>query len=142
MVLRCHGPIESINRIFTVFNIPSIEYKVGSIYSVYRLSYCILFYKLYLLSTHKAIAHRLMMQATFHFNIYIINCFFSCYLRTYVCWHWAVGIVKTKALLREKVWFPGIDKEVERNISNCIPCQACSKSMMHEQEIIVIHFQV
>jgi len=37
------------------------------------------------------------------------------------------GIVKTKALLREKVWFPGIDKEVERKISNCIPCQACSK---------------
>jgi hypothetical protein len=24
------------------------------------------------------------------------------------------GIVKTKALLREKVWFPGIDKAVER----------------------------
>jgi hypothetical protein len=37
------------------------------------------------------------------------------------------GIVKTKALLREKVWFPLIDKEVERKISNCIPCQACSK---------------
>jgi hypothetical protein len=37
------------------------------------------------------------------------------------------GIVKTKALLREKVWFPGIDKEVERKISNCVPCQACSK---------------
>jgi hypothetical protein len=36
------------------------------------------------------------------------------------------GIVKTKALLREKVWFPGIDKAVERKITNCIPCQACS----------------
>jgi hypothetical protein len=40
--LQCHGPIESINRIFTVFNIPSIEYIVGSISSVYRLSYIIL----------------------------------------------------------------------------------------------------
>jgi transposase InsO family protein len=37
------------------------------------------------------------------------------------------GIVKTKALLREKVWFPGIDKAVERKVTNCIPCQACSK---------------
>ena len=27
-------------------------------------------------------------------------------------------------LLRSKVWFPGIDKSVERRIANCIPCQA------------------
>ena len=35
-----------------------------------------------------------------------------------------LGIVKTKQLLRSKVWFPGIDKSVERRITNCIPCQA------------------
>ena len=34
------------------------------------------------------------------------------------------GIVKTKALLREKIWFPGIDKMVERRVKSCIPCQA------------------
>ena len=32
------------------------------------------------------------------------------------------GIVKTKALLREKVWWPGMDKDVEDMISKCIPC--------------------
>lgn len=36
------------------------------------------------------------------------------------------GIVKTKRLLREKVWFPGIDKLVENKISSCLPCQASS----------------
>eukprot|EP00112_Aurelia_sp_Birch-Aquarium-sp1_P015091 Seg3312.4 transcript_id=Seg3312.4/GoldUCD/mRNA.D3Y31 product="putative protein K02A2.6" protein_id=Seg3312.4/GoldUCD/D3Y31 len=34
------------------------------------------------------------------------------------------GIVKTKSLLREKVWFPGIDQMVENIVKNCIPCQA------------------
>ncbi|XP_064594399.1 uncharacterized protein K02A2.6-like [Liolophura sinensis] len=34
------------------------------------------------------------------------------------------GIVKTKKLLRQKVWFPGIDKLVETTIHNCILCQA------------------
>ena len=34
------------------------------------------------------------------------------------------GIVKTKSLLREKVWFPGIDQMVENTVKNCIPCQA------------------
>ena len=33
------------------------------------------------------------------------------------------GIVKTKHLLREKVWFPGIDKLVENTVSMCLPCQ-------------------
>ena len=32
------------------------------------------------------------------------------------------GIVKTKALLREKVWWPSIDKDVEDMIKKCIPC--------------------
>ena len=34
------------------------------------------------------------------------------------------GIVKTKKLLREKVWFPGIDEMAKRAIKNCIACQA------------------
>ena len=34
------------------------------------------------------------------------------------------GLVKTKAILREKIWFPGIDRLVKENIDRCIPCQA------------------
>ena len=34
------------------------------------------------------------------------------------------GIIKTKQLLREKVWWPGIDQAVELMIRTCIACQA------------------
>jgi len=34
------------------------------------------------------------------------------------------GIVKTKRLIREKVWFPGIDKMVKDKVDNCLACQA------------------
>ena len=34
------------------------------------------------------------------------------------------GVVKTKQLLREKVWWPGIDQAVERLICTCLACQA------------------
>ena len=34
-----------------------------------------------------------------------------------------LGIVKTKALLREKVWFPCMDKMVEDKIKACLACQ-------------------
>jgi len=34
------------------------------------------------------------------------------------------GIVKTKKLPREKVWFPGIEEMVKVVIQNCIACQA------------------
>ena len=37
------------------------------------------------------------------------------------------GIIKTKKLLREKVWFPGIDKLVEECVAECIPCQATTQ---------------
>ena len=30
------------------------------------------------------------------------------------------GVVKTKALLREKVWFPGIDQMVEKKVMLCV----------------------
>jgi hypothetical protein len=38
--------------------------------------------------------------------------------------HTHQGIVKTKQLIREKVWFPCIDKMVEEAVKSCIPCQA------------------
>jgi hypothetical protein len=36
------------------------------------------------------------------------------------------GLVKTKQLIREKIWFPGIYKAVRDMIGNCIACQANS----------------
>ena len=43
-----------------------------------------------------------------------------------------LGIVKTKQLLRSMVWFPGIDKSVERKIASCILCQASTNSSQCE----------
>lgn len=37
------------------------------------------------------------------------------------------GVVKTKALMRTKVWFPGIDDLIASKISSCVACQATSK---------------
>ena len=34
------------------------------------------------------------------------------------------GVVKSKALVREKIWFPGINATVEDKVSKCFPCQA------------------
>ena len=34
------------------------------------------------------------------------------------------GTSKTKALIRSKVWFPGIDTAVDDAVRHCIPCQA------------------
>ena len=34
------------------------------------------------------------------------------------------GLTKTKALIREKVWFPGIDRLTESQTRSCLPCQA------------------
>ncbi|KAJ8346728.1 hypothetical protein SKAU_G00281290 [Synaphobranchus kaupii] len=42
------------------------------------------------------------------------------------------GIVKTKQLIREKVWFPGIDGMAEKAIQHCIPCQAVTEE--HQME--------
>jgi len=39
-----------------------------------------------------------------------------------------LGIVKTKQLMRVKVWFPRMDQLVERRIGNCLACQACTPS--------------
>ena len=35
-----------------------------------------------------------------------------------------LGLVKTKQLIREKVWFPGVDNLTNDVIANCIACQA------------------
>jgi hypothetical protein len=42
------------------------------------------------------------------------------------------GVVKTKALLREKVWYPGIDAKVESKISQCMPCQYATPKQARE----------
>ena len=42
------------------------------------------------------------------------------------------GIVKTKALIREKIWFPGIDSMVEKTIRSCNACQANTPSLDRE----------
>ena len=42
------------------------------------------------------------------------------------------GISKTKALIRSRLWFPGIDAEVERKVKYCVPCQAVSATQTYE----------
>jgi hypothetical protein len=46
------------------------------------------------------------------------------------------GIVKTKQLLRTKVWFPGIDHKVEQMIKECIPCQAVTTTPVQRNPIV------
>jgi hypothetical protein len=42
------------------------------------------------------------------------------------------GIVKTKQLLRTKVWFPSIDAMVENTVSQCMPCQTTTVDKSRE----------
>ena len=42
------------------------------------------------------------------------------------------GLVKTKRLLREKVWFPGIDAKAKLMVEKCLPCQAATPTTHHE----------
>ena len=42
------------------------------------------------------------------------------------------GLVKTKSLLREKVWFPNIDRMVEAKIKCCLACAATSSEKTRE----------
>ena len=44
------------------------------------------------------------------------------------------GIVKTKCLIREKVWFPSIDKMVKAKVDSCLPCQAANSSKLQRLE--------
>ena len=45
------------------------------------------------------------------------------------------GIVKTKQLIREKVWFPGIDKQVEQSVKSCIPCLSSNPSPIQREPL-------
>ena len=45
------------------------------------------------------------------------------------------GIVKTKQLMRETIWFPGIDKMVEREVKNCLACQSTINSGTHREPL-------
>ena len=38
-----------------------------------------------------------------------------------------LGLSKTKALLREKIWFPHIDQQVKKTLEGCISCQAVGR---------------
>ena len=42
------------------------------------------------------------------------------------------GVTKTKSLIREKVWFPGIDKMVEDRVKRCLPCQSTTTKTTRE----------
>ncbi|KAK3749040.1 hypothetical protein QZH41_005695 [Actinostola sp. cb2023] len=42
------------------------------------------------------------------------------------------GMVKTKALIREKVWFPFIDTLIEDKINSCLACQSTTKRNIRE----------
>lgn len=48
------------------------------------------------------------------------------------------GIVKTKQLLRTKVWFPGIDSKTENAIKHCLPCQAVTPKIRNRNPIATI----
>jgi hypothetical protein len=43
-------------------------------------------------------------------------------------------MVKTQKLLRETLWFPGIDKMVEKAVANCLPCQAATHKQTNSIE--------
>ena len=42
------------------------------------------------------------------------------------------GVTKTKSLIREKIWFPGIDKMVEGQVDSCLPCQVATPKTQRE----------
>ena len=43
-----------------------------------------------------------------------------------------MGIQKTKQYLRTALWFPGLDGLVEKEVNNCIPCQATTPAQNKE----------
>ena len=42
------------------------------------------------------------------------------------------GIVKTKLLIKSRLWFPGIDSKVEEKVKNCKECQAMDQRRNYE----------
>ena len=47
--------------------------------------------------------------------------------------------MKTKSLIRETIWFPGIDKMVEDAVTNCSPCQAATNSHSPQEPLQMTH---
>ena len=48
------------------------------------------------------------------------------------------GIVKTKRLIREKVWFPGVDKMAKEKVDSCLSCQAATTGNAQRLELLQI----
>ena len=48
------------------------------------------------------------------------------------------GVVKTKAFLREKVWWPGINAEIEELIKHCHTCEVTTASKSKAQPLAPI----
>ena len=48
------------------------------------------------------------------------------------------GIAKTKSLLREKVWFAGMDGAVEKKVKSCIPCQVTTPETTRESKGVFV----
>ncbi|XP_030850192.1 uncharacterized protein K02A2.6-like [Strongylocentrotus purpuratus] len=46
------------------------------------------------------------------------------------------GITKTKSLLREKVWFPSIDRMTEKTVRDCLTCQ--TNTIEHSKEPLLM----
>ncbi|XP_028410312.1 uncharacterized protein K02A2.6-like [Dendronephthya gigantea] len=42
------------------------------------------------------------------------------------------GVVRTKQMVREKVWWPGIDREIETMVTSCLPCQSMAPKAVPE----------
>ena len=42
------------------------------------------------------------------------------------------GLVKTRTLLRSKVWFPGMGSLVDSIVKRCVPCQVATPKLSHE----------
>ena len=47
-----------------------------------------------------------------------------------------LGIMKTKALMRDKVWFPSMDKLVETKVKTCVTCQIATPVTSREPLIM------
>jgi hypothetical protein len=43
-----------------------------------------------------------------------------------------MGVEATKRLLRQRLWFPGMDKKVEKRVSECLACQAATRSFYRD----------
>ena len=48
------------------------------------------------------------------------------------------GIVKTKQLLRSKVWWPVIDKDAEKLVVDCLVCQVTGPAMSPTPNILIV----